>query len=153
MILKDFILGKKAFLLGAEAQDWKEAVKLGIDLLVKNGAAEARYYDAILEMAEEHGPYFVISPGIAMPHARPEMGALATGFALVTLKKPVEFGHISNDPVDIVLCICAKDASDLNEEVIIESVTLFDNEDAINALRRASTEEELAAVFESILEE
>ena len=88
-----------------------------------------------------------------MPHARPEMGALATGFALVTLKKPVEFGHISNDPVDIVLCICAKDASDLNEEVIIESVTLFDNEDAINALRRASTEEELSAVFERILEE
>ncbi len=150
MILKDFILGKEAFLLGAEAKDWKEAVKLGVDLLVKTGAAEERYYESILEMVGEHGPYFVISPGIAMPHARPEMGGLMTGFALVTLKKPVEFGHISNDPVDIVLCICAKDAADLNEEVIIDAVTLFDDEAAVNALRHAKTADDLIKIFDSI---
>ncbi len=152
MILKDFILNNGSFALGTDASDWKDAIKKGVDLLVKAGAAEERYYDGILKMVEEHGPYFVISPGVAMPHARPELGGLKTGFALVTLKNPVKFGHESNDPVDIVLCICAKDASDMNEEVILNAVTLFDDEHAVCALRRAKNADDLALIFDGIEE-
>ncbi len=152
MILKDFILNNGSFALGTDASDWKDAIKKGVDLLVKAGAAEERYYDGILKMVEEHGPYFVISPGVAMPHARPEFGGLKTGFALVTLKNPVKFGHESNDPVDIVLCICAKDASDMNEEVILNAVTLFDDEHAVCALRRAKNADDLALIFDGIEE-
>ncbi|MFC2331079.1 MAG: PTS sugar transporter subunit IIA [Treponema sp.] len=152
MILKDFILNNGSFALGTDASDWKDAVKKGVDLLVKAGAAEEHYYDGILKMVEEHGPYFVISPGVAMPHARPELGGLKTGFALVTLKNPVKFGHESNDPVDIVLCICAKDASDMNEEVILNAVTLFDDEHAVCALRRAKNADDLALIFDGIEE-
>ena len=152
MILKDFILNNGSFALGTDASDWKDAIKKGVDLLVKAGAAEGRYYDGILKMVEEHGPYFVISPGVAMPHARPELGGLKTGFALVTLKNPVKFGHESNDPVDIVLCICAKDASDMNEEVILNAVTLFDDEHAVCALRRAKNADDLALKFDGIEE-
>lgn len=75
MVLQDFIIENGAFALGQEAADWKAAVKLGTDLLVKAGAAEERYYEAILKMTEELGPYYVIAPGIAMPHTRPENGA------------------------------------------------------------------------------
>ena len=152
MILKDFILNNGSFALGTDASDWKDAIKKGVDLLVKAGAAEERYYDGILKMVEEHGPYFVISPGVAMPHARPELGGLKTGFALVTLKNPVKLGHESNDPVDIVLCICAKDASDMNEEVILNAVTLFDDEHAVCALRRAKNADDLALIFDGIEE-
>ncbi|MGP1457821.1 MAG: PTS sugar transporter subunit IIA [Treponema sp.] len=152
MILKDFILNNGAFSLGTEARDWKDAVKKGVDLLVKAGAAEERYYEGILQMVSEHGPYFVIAPGVAMPHARPELGGLKTGFALLTLKNPVKFGHESNDPVDIVLCICAKNAADMNEEVILNAVTLFDDEEAIGALRRAQCKEDLASIFDRIEE-
>ena len=141
MILKDFILENNSFSLGVDASDWKDAIKKGVDLLVKAGAAEERYYDGILKMVEEHGPYFVISPGVAMPHTRPEFGGLKTGF-----------GHESNDPVDIVLCICAKNASDMNEEVIMNAVTLFDDEQAVGSLRRAKNAEDLAVIFDSVEE-
>ena len=87
-----------------------------------------------------------------MPHTRPEFGGLKTGFALVTLKNPVKFGDESNDPVDIVLCICAKNASDMNEEVIMNAVTLFDDEQAVGALRRAKNAEDLAVIFDSVEE-
>ena len=139
MVLQDFIIENGAFALGQEAADWKAAVKLGTDLLVKAGAAEERYYEAILKMTEELGPYYVIAPGIAMPHTRPENGAKKTGFALVTLKNPVSFGHSDNDPVEIVLCICAKDAKDMNESVIVEAVTLFDDEKAVERLKKAQS--------------
>ncbi len=150
MVLQDFIIENSAFALGQEAADWKAAVKLGTDLLVKAGAAEERYYEAILKMTEELGPYYVIAPGIAMPHTRPENGAKKTGFALVTLKNPVSFGHSDNDPVEIVLCICAKDAKDMNESVIVEAVTLFDDEKAVERLKKAQSVEDLRAVFADI---
>ena len=150
MVLQDFIIENSAFALGQEAADWKAAVKLGTDLLVKAGAAEERYYEAILKMTEELGPYYVIAPGIAMPHTRPENGAKKTGFALVTLKNPVSFGHSDNDPVEIVLCICAKDAKDMNESVIVEAVTLFDDEKAVDRLKKAQSVEDLRAVFADI---
>ena len=150
MVLQDFIIENSAFALGQEAADWKAAVKLGTDLLVKAGAAEERYYEAILKMTEELGPYYVIAPGIAMPHTRPENGAKKTGFALVTLKNSVSFGHSDNDPVEIVLCICAKDAKDMNESVIVEAVTLFDDEKAVERLKKAQSVEDLRAVFADI---
>ncbi len=150
MKLKNFIIGKKTFALGVKADDWKAAIKIATDLLCAAGAAEPCYYDAIIRATDELGPYYVIAPGIAMPHARPELGAKATGFALVTLAKPVKFGHEDNDPVDVILCICAKDAADLNEQVIMEAVTLFDDEAAMKKLRTIKTEAQLRAVLEDV---
>ena len=68
----------------------------------------------------------------------------------MTLKKPVNFGNPDNDPVDIVLCICAKDKEDLNNNVIISAMMLFDSEETLEALRKASTEAELAAILDKV---
>lgn len=91
MKLRDSLADNSSILLQAEASTWQEAVKLGVDLLVKADVVEPRYYQAILDGVEQFGPYFVIAPGLAMPHGRPEEGVKKTGFALVTLKTPLVF--------------------------------------------------------------
>ena len=146
-MLSDFILTHKTFLLQAEADTWQDAVKKSADLLIDCGCALPAYYEAILDAVKEFGPYFVIAPGIAMPHARPEQGALKLGYGLVCLKKPVFFGHKINDPVDIILCIAAPDKKALNEQAIIEVMTLFDNDKALSCLRNAKTESDLQKIF------
>lgn len=50
-------------------------MRIGGELLEKSGAIEPRYIDAMINTVKEIGPYIVIAPGIAMPHARPEAGA------------------------------------------------------------------------------
>lgn len=99
MKLRDSLAENNSILLQAEASTWQEAVKLGVDLLVKADVVEPHYYQAILDGVAQFGPYFVIAPGLAMPHGRPEEGVKKTGFALVTLKKPLVFNHEDNDPV------------------------------------------------------
>lgn len=99
MKLRDSLAENKSIRLQAEAETWQDAVKIGVDLLVAADVVEPRYYQAILDAVEQHGPYFVLAPGLAMPHGRPEEGVKKTGFALVTLKKPLEFNHEDNDPV------------------------------------------------------
>ncbi|MDE4542765.1 BglG family transcription antiterminator [Thermoanaerobacterium sp. R66] len=109
-LLKD-LLTEKTIKLNVEVKDWEEAVRIGGELLEKEGAIEHRYIDAMIDSVKEIGPYIVIAPGIAMPHARPESGAKKIGMSLITLKNPVNFGNKENDPVKIVVCLCAVDHS------------------------------------------
>ncbi|MCX8025042.1 MAG: PTS sugar transporter subunit IIA [Thermanaerothrix sp.] len=97
--------------LRVPAADWEEAVRAAGQLLVASGAAEPRYIDGMIRTVRELGPYIVIAPGVALPHARPEEGALREGYALVTLEQPINFGNPDNDPVQVVIAFCAPDAS------------------------------------------
>lgn len=90
-----------------QARDRNDAVRESGQLLVNAGAAKPSYVDAMIENVVVNGTYIVIAPGIAMPHARPETGAKRIGFSLVTLAEPVKFGHPTNDPVKLVIGLCA----------------------------------------------
>ena len=129
MKLRDSLAENKSIRLQAEANTWQEAVKIGVDLLVAADVVEPRYYQAILDGVEQFGPYFVIAPGLAMPHGRPEEGVKKTGFSLVTLKKPLEFNHEDNDPVDILITMAAVDANTHQEVGIMQIVNLFEDEE------------------------
>ncbi len=150
MNLQEHILSKGTARFGVQAKTWQEAVKAGTDLLETAGVVSPQYYEEILKSVEQLGPYFVIMPGIAMPHARPEGGVLNNGFALVTLEEPVNFGDPDNDPVDILLTLAAIDAKTQTEEAIVQVVELLDNEGAIEQLRKIKTMDELKALFESL---
>lgn len=82
MALKQSLIENDSILLGASANNWQDAVKLGTDMLVKSGAIQAKYYDAIINCVKSMGPYIIIAPGFAMPHASPEDGVNRTAFAL-----------------------------------------------------------------------
>jgi hypothetical protein len=78
-----------------------------------------------------------------MPHGRPEEGVKKTGFALVTLKKPLIFNHEDNDPVDILITMAAVDATTHQEVGIMQIVNLFDDEANFDRLRACRSEQEV----------
>ncbi|HEY9089420.1 MAG TPA: PTS sugar transporter subunit IIA, partial [Anaerolineaceae bacterium] len=78
------LLTRQRIALNQTAADWRAAVRAAGDLLVQTGGVEPRYVDAMLRAAEELGPYIVLAPGLALPHARPQDGALQACLALVT---------------------------------------------------------------------
>lgn len=133
--------------IGVTATDWEDAVRRGGALMTSAGLVEERYIDAIVENHRTIGPYFVIAPGIAMPHAKPENGVLKTGYALVTLSNPVEFGDEENDPVDILIFAGAINREEHNQEVVPEIAELCDSEQYIDKLRGTTTREEAVAVL------
>ncbi|OJF94696.1 BglG family transcription antiterminator [Alkalibacterium sp. 20] len=108
IMLKDLLI-KETIELNIEAKDWKEAVKYGGKLLKNIGKIEDTYIEAMINTVEDLGPYIVIAPEIAMPHASSKDGVNEVGLSLITLKYPVEFGHPENDPVSIVICLAATD--------------------------------------------
>jgi ascorbate PTS system EIIA or EIIAB component len=96
--------------VGVEAGGWREAVRAACGLLHDAGAVDQGYVDACVAMVEEHGPYMVVAPGIALAHARPEDGSRVLGVSVAVLGRPVEFGHPENDPVDVVFAFGSPDS-------------------------------------------
>lgn len=149
MKLRDSLAENKSIRLQAEANSWQEAVKLGVDLLVEAEVVEPRYYQAILDGVERFGPYFVIAPGLAMPHGRPEEGVKKNGFALVTLKTPLVFNHEDNDPVDILITLAAVDARTHQEDGIMQIVNLFDDEANFDRVRACRSAQEVLDLIDN----
>ena len=93
----------------ATASNWKQAIELAGEALVRSNRTTPEYTQAMVQAFEELGPYMVIAPGIALAHARPSEAVLGTGLALITLSEPVVFGSEANDPVQLVIGLAAVD--------------------------------------------
>jgi len=97
--------------IGVEAATREEAITAAGRVLAECGIAEERYTTAMLAVCDQLGPYIVLAPGVAIPHAAPEDGALDVGLAIVVLAHPVRFGHPENDPVHTVIAFASSDQS------------------------------------------
>lgn len=139
-------LNRESVALGATADDWRAAVELCGRLLVAGGAAEERYVPAMVATVEELGPYAVIAPGVAIPHARPEAGALGVGLSVTVLARPVAFGSRENDPVDVLFGFATPDA-DAHIELLGELADFIESGESLGALRRAGSVQEVEALF------
>jgi len=139
-------LPAEAILVGATAADWREAVRLAGAALVRSGAAREGYSDEMIRMIDEHGPYVVIAPGLALAHARPGPDVLADGLAIVTLGTPVAFGHPHNDPVRVVLGLAIKNA-DEHLAAVAGLANVFNDGTAIQQLADAASIEEIQAIM------
>lgn len=122
--------------LDVPASDWRSAVEEAGRLLVLTNIVTPAYVAAMLRTAETLGPYMVVAPGIALPHARPEDGALRTGLALIRLATPVNFGHSTNDPVDLIIPFAAVDA-DSHVLALSQLAQRLADRDVLHGLRRA----------------
>jgi len=132
--------------LGATAADWRAAVRVAGDALVAAGAAKPAYADEMIRMIEEHGPYVVIAPGLALAHARPGPAVLADGLAIVTLAEPVAFGHPHNDPVRVVLALSILTA-DEHLAAVAGLANVFNDSSAIEDLAEATTTGEVQRIM------
>lgn len=141
------MLTSQTIALMLRVQDWQQAVREAGNLLVQVGAIEPRYVDAMIQMVQEMGPYIVIAPGVALPHARPEEGVKAPGMSLVTLDPPVNFGNKHNDPVHLVIAFAAKD-HESHIAALAELARLLEDQNVLSQLKRASSPEELLSVIE-----
>ncbi|MFC0309474.1 PTS sugar transporter subunit IIA [Gallibacterium trehalosifermentans] len=156
MNLKQSLIENQSIRLQQSAKTWQEAIKLAIDPLIESGAVEPRYYDRIIQCIEEMGPYIILAPGLAMPHARPEDGVLRTAFSLVTLTEPVKFSD-EDEPIDVLFALAGSD-SDKHMAGLMEITQVLDDPDSdtgvdLEKIRRCKTHAEVYAVIDAALNE
>lgn len=96
--------------LEVECSDWQDAIRKSAKKLLDLGYIEERYVEAMIQGIKIHGPYSILAPGFAMPHASPDSGPIKMGMSLIRLKEPVPFGSEANDPITFVCTLSAVDS-------------------------------------------
>lgn len=131
------------------ADGWHDAVRKSAESLVDLGVAAQTYPQGCVDAVITHGPYIVLAPGLALVHARPETGGLGVGVAATQLATPVESGHPSNDPVDLLIAFSSPD-----KEQLLEALTALGKalSGGLATLRGATSAEELAKHLQEALD-
>ena len=134
------------------AETWEDVIRHGGQLMVDAGFTEPTYTEAMIDVVRDMGPYIVLAPGLALPHARPEMGAKQVGTALVTLEKPIDFGSPENDPVSVAVFLCAPNKEE-HIQLLTDIATLFEDEEFLDAAVNFESIEDVQAFLSEHLDE
>lgn len=141
--------------LDVEVNTWQEAIRAAGKLLYESDSVTPEYIEAMVKVAEELGPYIVIAPGIALPHAATKAGAKETALSLIKLANPINFGNPDNDPVRLVFGLSAIDKK--AHMVALQTLArLFMSKDLVNQLFDANSTDAVIETFhqaEAILNE
>ena len=126
--------------------DWKQAITLAAQPLLDKESITQVYIKAILNSHQELGPYYILAPGLAMPHARPEQGGIKNGLSFLHIKQGISFDSEDNDPIYVVIMLCAI-SGDEHINMITALADIFSDDERLSALLKASSMEKIQAVI------
>lgn len=105
----DELLQEEYIQLTDSVSDWREAIRIASEPLLKSQSISEAYVQAMIANVEEHGPYIVIAPKVALPHARPEQGVNRVGMSLLRVKQPVSFSEKEVREAQLIIVLAAID--------------------------------------------
>lgn len=129
----------------ASAEDWKDAIRKSAVPLEKGNFITANYKEAIIENVEKLGPYICIAPHVAMPHARPEQGALKTQIAVTLFRNEISFPR-KDATAKLFITLSAAD-SESHLQVLVKISELLQDEQKAAQILNAADEKELYGYF------
>lgn len=128
------------------AADWRDAIRTAVFPLERNGYVESRYKEEIIDNLEKLGPYIVIAEQVALPHARPEQGALKTQLGVTLFREPVYFDN-KETPVRLFITLAAQDANSHLDALVTVS-DLLDQSEKVEQILAAKDAETLYRYFQ-----
>lgn len=137
------LIDSKLIQLHVEVDDWKQAIIAAAQPLINQGKITIDYPRRVIEIAQETGPYIVISPHVALPHASSTDGVISDAIGLTVLDTPVEFGNEANDPVKYLFTVCSTDPNGHLEQMA-QLVDLLQRSDLFDVLDSATDVDEVA---------
>jgi len=140
-VLRD-LLTNQTIQVADKVSDWEEAIKVAADPLLVKGVIERSYIDAMIENVKTMGPYVVIGPEVAIPHARPETGVNEVGMSFLQLREPVHFLGNEDYPVRLLFCIAAIDNS-THLKALSQLTKLLSQKENIDKLKQLTTAESI----------
>ena len=97
MLLREIVENKRYIFVDA-VESWQDSIKMGCRPLAELGIVEESYAEEIIACVEKHGPYIVVLPNIAIPHAmQGACGANSTAIGFMKVERPVVFDENDNE--------------------------------------------------------
>lgn len=126
------------------AVSWEEAIRISAEPMLAAGCIEECYIEQMIGNVIQNGPYIVIMPGVAMPHAKPETGVNRNGISLLKLKQAILFPE--EKEVTLILALAANNPEE-HLDLISEVTDLLIDEEKMERLFGAVSTEEIMEIL------
>lgn len=140
------VLEDSHILYDLKAHHWTDAISKTAQPLLKKEVVTENYVEAMIQAVKVSGPYIVMSPHIALAHAKPEDGVNQIGLSVSRLKQPIDFGHKEDDPIKIVFCIAPVD-SYTHTNIMKDIFEMMNNEHKMSKLFESKNKEEFKTIL------
>lgn len=142
------------FAIYDEPMHWEDAIRAAVSPLVKSGACTDQYAEVIIERIKTHGPYIVLGPELALPHAEDCEHVKRSAVCFVKFNQPISFAE--EDPYDFSevkkarLFFALSSEDELQHLRNLRALTeeCLRNPELIGKLCEATTKEEILAVLD-----
>ncbi|MBR4700557.1 MAG: PTS sugar transporter subunit IIA [Oscillospiraceae bacterium] len=141
------LFSRKATAINVKAANKAQVIDKLVDLQVTHGniTDKAAYKKAIYAREEEFSTY--VGNGIVVPHAKTDV-VTRPSLALVRLAEPILYNEDDDDKSDLFIMIAAPMNGSLHVDILARMMTLLADEDFVEKLRKAGSEEELLALID-----
>lgn len=128
---------------------WEEAVKASFETLLMDKSIDETYIDSVIACVKKYGPYIVLAPDIALPHAQENAsGVFQNAIAFMKTEEPVHFEE-NNPEKDARLFFCLASNDHAAHIKNMEKLCLvLLNQDFVKDLQNVHSVEELLALDE-----
>ena len=140
-LTKELISFEKGFV------NWEDAIKASSKGLLEQGFIKESYVDSMIESVKEYGPYIVIAPNIAMPHARPEAGSNKVGFSVMLCEEAVGFSKAPEHQARLFVTLSCVNA-DTHLMMLQALVGILGDDEKFQKILNSKTKEEILEIFE-----
>lgn len=87
--------------------DWREAIYISCQPLYQQHIITENYSSAIIHSTTQTGCWYILSPGFALPHARPQQGVVSDSSHLSLLRISENCLFPGNEPIGLVIVLAA----------------------------------------------
>ncbi len=141
------LFSRQATAVNVKAANKAQVIDKLVDLQVTHGniTDKAAYKKAIYAREEEFSTY--VGNGIVVPHAKTDV-VTRPSLALVRTAEPILYNEDDDDKSDLFVMIAAPMNGSLHVDILARMMTLLADEDFVEKLRKAGSEEELLALID-----
>ncbi|ADC51300.1 mannitol operon transcriptional antiterminator [Alkalihalophilus pseudofirmus OF4] len=130
------IIDKSSIQIVDNVSSWQEAVEMASAPLLDNNSISQSYVDAMISNIVELGPYVIIAPQVAIPHARPEKGVNRLSMSLLKLNEPIAFSEEERHQASLLFVLAATD-NETHLKALSQLTTMLSEEENIEKLRQS----------------
>lgn len=142
-MLREFV-EKNHYLFAEEAQDWEDAIKMSCLSLEADGSVDGAYADQIIACVKKYGPYIVLLPDVAIPHAQEGAnGVYKTTIGFMKLNKPISFDLEDPDKSAELFFTLSSCNSEQHMKHMETLALMLMNEELVNELKKVQGPDDL----------
>jgi len=130
--------------------NWEDAIIEISQVLINNGDIKEKYIDEIFNLIKEKGPYFIITPGVALVHSKPSDNVNNTSIGILISKNDIIFEN--NRRVNIIIMLTLVDRKS-HLSALADILTIFENKSSVNDISNKKNSVEVIEYMKNKLNE